>query len=577
MPMHLQSEIRLSQAHISQTGRKHRNEDCLGFFAPQDNLLTTKGACAIIADGVSSAEAGGEAADLCVTEFINDYFDTPDIWTVKKSAQKVLTAINRSLYSRSHEYLDSRGWLCTLSVLIIKSHTAHIFHIGDSRIYRIRDQHMECLTTDHLAPLSKSNSCLARAMGMDTRLDLDYRSLTAEPGDLFLLSTDGIHDYLDPQEVLAIIEQNKDLDLACELLAQTAFDAGSGDNLSCQLVRVDELIADHIDDLTDRLTTLPFPPDLSPGMTMDGYEILAEIYASSRSQLYHVKDVETKKEWVMKTPSPNYDDDPGYIERFIMEEWVGSRIASPHVVKIGGINKPKSFLYYLMDKVEGITLEQWIEANPFPRPSMAIEIIKQIAAGLNAFHKRETLHQDLKPGNIMIRTQPELHVTLVDFGSVYVAGVDEIFVPMERDRMLGTLHYADPLLRLGHNTGIQGDLFSLASITYEIFTNHLPYGTALEHCDTPAQLGKLRYIPADRYNPIVPIWFDRALRKALNPELSQRYQDLATFMQDLTHPNPDFVYDRTTQQQSNKVIFWQVISLVWFIVTVFLIGALWLT
>ena len=276
----------------------------------------------------------------------------------------------------------------------------------------------------------------------------------------------------------------------------------------------------------------------------------------------------------MKTPSPNYDDDPSYIERFIMEEWVGARIESPHVVKIADNQRPKNFLYYLMEKVEGINLEKWIENNPFPRPAQAISIVKQITKGLKAFHKRETLHQDLKPGNIIIG--PDLHVTLVDFGSVYVAGVDEIFVPLERDRILGTVHYADPLLRLGHNTGIQGDLYSLASITYEIFTNHLPYGKALETCDTPAQLAKLRYIPADRFNPIVPIWFDRALRKGLSPELDQRYKSLDEFLQDLTHPNPDFVHDREVQQQSNKVIFWQAMSLVWFIVAMFLIGALWL-
>ena len=87
--MHLNSEIRLSTAQQSITGRKARNEDCLGFFMPVGNLLTTKGACGMIADGVSTAEAGAEAAEYCVREFINDYFDTPDIWTVKKSAQKV--------------------------------------------------------------------------------------------------------------------------------------------------------------------------------------------------------------------------------------------------------------------------------------------------------------------------------------------------------------------------------------------------------------------------------------------------------------------------------------------------------
>ncbi|MCP4880896.1 MAG: bifunctional protein-serine/threonine kinase/phosphatase [Gammaproteobacteria bacterium] len=574
MPTHLQSEIKISQGRQSLAGRKAHNEDCLSFFFPQDNLFTTKGACAIIADGVSSAEAGGEAAELCVTEFINDYFDTPDIWTVKKSAQKVLTAINRSLYARSHDYLDTRGWLCTLSAIIMKSHTAHIFHVGDSRIYRIRDNHMECLTTDHVATLSKSKSCLSRAMGMDTKLDLDYRTLAMEQGDLFMLSTDGIHDSLSPQEIMAIIRQTSDLNTACEMMADAAFAAGSTDNISCQLIKVEELVEDHIDSLTERLTNLPFPPDLSVGMTMDGYKIIEEIYASSRSQLYLVEDTETHKQCVMKTPSPNYEDDPDYIERFIMEEWVGARIDSPHVVKVVTSDRPKHFLYYLMDKVEGINLEKWIAENPYPRPSQAISIVKQITQGLKAFHKRETLHQDLKPGNIIIG--PDMHATLVDFGSVFVAGVDEIFVPMERDRILGTMNYADPLLRLGQNTGIQGDLFSLASITYEIFTNHLPYGKALENCDNPAQLAKLRYIPADRYNPIVPIWFDRALRKGLTPELGHRYKHLDDFLQDLTHPNAEFVHDRKVQKQSNRVIFWQAMSLIWFIVSMFLIGALWL-
>ncbi len=573
--MHLSSEIRLSTAQQSITGRKARNEDCLGFFMPMGNLLTTKGACGMIADGVSTAEAGAEAAEYCVREFINDYFDTPDIWTVKKSAQKVLTSINRSLYARSHEYLSStRGFVCTFSVLVIKSHTAHLFHIGDSRIYRIRGDHMECLTTDHVTPLSQSSSCLSRAMGMDTHLDIDYRSVAIEPHDTFLLTTDGVHDTLQPRTIQTIIHKSDSLDEACETLITEAYNAGSTDNLSCQLIRVDQVVQESIDDLTDKLTALPFPPDLEPGMRIDDYEILSELYASNRSQLYCVKDLSDGKEWVMKTPSQNYNDDPAYIERFIMEEWVGSRIDSPHVVRICTSNRPKTFLYYLMQKVDGITLEQWIEENPYPKPAEAIKLVKQIAKGLKAFHQRETLHQDLKPSNIMI--SKEGHITLVDFGSVYVSGIDEIFVPIERDKILGTVNYSDPLLRLGQNTGIKGDLFSLACITYEIFTHHLPYGEGLERCETPQQLEKLKYIPSDRYNPILPIWFDRALMKGLSVRPEERYQSIEQFLQDATHPNPSFLLPKKEEKQTYNIIFWQMMSLVWFITSMFLIAALWL-
>jgi len=277
LSQHLSNNIALSSAHASIGGRKGQNEDSVGYYSPADNLQVTKGACGIIADGVSSAEAGAQAAQFCVTEFIKDYFDTPDIWTVKKSAQKVLSSINRTLYSRSNEYLDSRGWVCTLSAIVIKSHTAHLFHIGDSRIYRIRGDRMECLTQDHITLQSKTNSCLSRAMGMDVHLDLDYRALAIEAQDLYLLTTDGVHDSLEPQTIQRIIQENKDLPACCEQLIKSAYDAGSSDNISCQLIRVDHLCRDSMNDLTDKLTKLPFPPPLEVGMKLDGFLVEEEI------------------------------------------------------------------------------------------------------------------------------------------------------------------------------------------------------------------------------------------------------------------------------------------------------------
>ncbi|MBY4676357.1 bifunctional protein-serine/threonine kinase/phosphatase [Marinobacterium arenosum] len=576
MEMHLASDLRLSAAEQSVRGRKARNEDCLGFYQPDGNLLTTKGACAVIADGVSTAEAGAEAAQYAVQEFINDYFDTPDIWTVKTSAQKVLTAINRLLYARSHEYLStSRGHVCTLSVLVIKSRTAHLFHIGDSRIYLIRNNNLELLTDDHITQLSESNSCLSRAMGMDTHLEIDYRRVDIEEGDLFLLTTDGVHDYLEPSQLKQLALADDDLQAACQRLTDAAYRAGSGDNLSCQLVRVDQLTDHSLEEVTDRLTELPFPPELEPGLKIDGYLIEQELYASNRSQLYRVRDLADDSVWVMKTPSHNFSDDAAYIERFIMEEWVGSRIDSPHVVKVHSSNRAKTFLYYLMEEVEGVTLEQWIAENPHPKPAQAIELVKQIATGLKAFHQRETLHQDLKPSNIIIT--PDNRAKIVDFGSVYVAGINEIFVPLTRDRILGTMNYSDPVFRLGQNTGIKGDLFSLAAITYEIFTQHLPYGDGLENCEKPQQLSRLNYIPADRHNPIIPIWFDRALAKALAIDPTKRYDSLDHFMQDLTEPNPDFLTPREAEQKNpNALLFWQLMSLVWFMIALFTLIAFWL-
>ncbi|WP_290702383.1 bifunctional protein-serine/threonine kinase/phosphatase [Amphritea sp.] len=570
------SVIKLSAGQRSDQGRKEQNEDCLGFFHPEGNLLATKGAAAVIADGVSTAEAGGEAARYCVQEFLSDYFDTPDIWTVSKSAQKVLTAINRLLYTRSHEYLStSRGHICTLSVLVIKSKTAHLFHIGDSRIYLIRNNELELLTTDHTTQLNRKDSCLARAMGMDTHLEIDYLSMEIQQGDLFLLSTDGVHDSLTPAMLKQMSLASEDIQQNCEELLEAAYEAGSTDNLSCQLVRVDQLNDESINQMNDRLTILPFPPDLEQGMKIDGYLIEKELYASNRSQLYRVRDLETDQIWVMKTPSRNYEDDTAYIERFIMEEWVGSRIQSPHVVPVHIPNRAKTFLYYLMEFIEGVALDTWMTQNPSPKPALVIQLVKQMAEGLKSFHQRETLHQDLKPSNIVVR--PDNSAVIVDFGSVFVAGINEIFVPLERDRILGTMNYSDPVFRLGQNTGIKGDMFSLAAITYEMFTHKLPFGNALESCETPQQLEKLNYIPADRYNPIIPIWFDRALEKSMMINPTQRYDSIDQMMQDLTQPSPDFLVPREKEQKTpNALLFWQLMSLVWFMTALFTLIAFWL-
>ena len=108
---------------------------------------------------------------------------------------------------------------------------------------------LELLTDDHTTPLSESNSCLSRAMGMDTHLEIDYRTVELEEGDTFLLSTDGVHDSLEPSQMKRIIQQSDDLQSACDTLTQAAYDAGSTDNLSCQLITVDELADDNIDEL----------------------------------------------------------------------------------------------------------------------------------------------------------------------------------------------------------------------------------------------------------------------------------------------------------------------------------------
>ncbi len=552
-------------ASLSIQGRKDINEDSVGFYIPEETLqLESKGIVLAVADGVSSAEAGKEASNTAINRYISDYYQTPETWSVKHAGQKLLSSINLTLYKRSHEFTnDEKGYLTTFTALVLKSRICHFFHAGDSRAYLLRNNKLKQLTRDHIASIGSGRSFLARAMGMDNSIQIDYGQLNLECNDILLVTSDGIHDFLDEKQITKIISQEDNCDKRIQALVQAAYDNGSDDNISGALCQIKNLPNESLDDYNSKLTRLPFPPPLEEGLILDGYKVIKELFASSRSQLYLVEDTDTGEQIVMKTPSINFLEDTGYIDRFIQEEWIGKRINNEHVVKIIQQKRPRTCLYYLMEYVHGISLDKWMEKNRFPKPKIAINIVEQIADGLAAFHKMETIHQDLKPANVLIN-ESTLQIKIVDFGSVFVAGLAEVFIPLEHEGVLGTATYSDPQYLLGKNTGIQGDLYSLATITYELFTGKLPYGNKIEECQTAFEYDRLRYISAREFNPIIPRWFDRTLQRGVAFDLEQRYDNIDTFLYDLRHPNPDYLRDDPKiKKNKSQILFWQLLSGFW--------------
>lgn len=563
--------LSIDTAWHSVTGLKSHNEDSAGVHVPEDSYLAiNKGITLVVADGVSSAEAGQEASQTAVERFIDEYYQTPDTWSAGHCGEKILSTINLRLYRKSHEFAtESKGFLTTFSAVVLKSQTAHFFHIGDSRILRLHKDDageltLSQLTRDHTAVLGENRATLSRALGMDNRLNVDYGRVPVEEGDVLMLSSDGVHDFLSVDQLKELLAQDKSAEAIAHDLVEAALANDSDDNVSAVVARIHTLPEESLDDYSVKLTRLPFPPEMSPGMKIDGYEIVKELFASSRSQLYLVRDTETGEIAAMKTPSLNYDDDVSYIDRFIQEEWIGSRIKSDNVVQIIRQSRPRTCLYYLMEYVEGQGLDDWIAEHQPASPKAAIAIVKQIANGLNAFHDNEAIHQDMKPGNVLITK--EQRAVIVDFGSVYVAGLAELQRPLVHEGALGTASYSDPLYLLGKNPGMQGDVYALATITYEMFTGHLPYGEAAEECRTAFDYDRLRYQDAALHNPVIPVWFDSALQKGVAFDLEQRYRTIDELVADLTHPNPEFLKDDpVTESSTSSLMFWKLLSGFWFI------------
>ena len=547
-------------------GRKERNDDSYGVVVPADVLLATHGIAMAIADGMSSSEGAKEASECAVKSFLEDYYATHASWSVKKSVGVVLKGVNNWLHAQSQrQYLSERGMVTTFSGLILKAGIAHVFHAGDCRISLLRQGRPELLTRDHRVRVGRGQQHLVRAMGADQHIEIDYRAEPLEAGDILLFTTDGVHDYLSPSEIAEIVgSPDADLDATARRLVDRAFEKGGTDNITCQIVRVD--IPGRADEAShlQNLTALPFPPELAPGMAFDGYAILRELHTSKRTQVYLARDSASGEIVVLKTPSVNFEDDPAYIEMFAREEWVGRLIASPHVLKVLSPERARRHLYTVTEYFDGQTLRQWMRDHPRPDLETVRAIVEQVAKGLRAFHRKEIIHQDIKPENLMI----DRHglVKIIDFGSARAAGFDEMATSVERPALVGTIDYTAPECHLGERPTNRSDIYALGAISYELLTGSLPYGKGFAGRRDVARLG---YIPARALRDDVPVWIDAALEKAVHKRPSERFEALSSLVEDLRRPDATLEYDRPRPLlQRNPLGFWRTAAFILFLANV---------
>lgn len=571
----MQSSLKLSIGQYSDKGCKPTNQDFHGALVPKEPQLSMKGAAVVLADGISSSDVSQIASETAVKGFLLDYFCTSDAWSVQHSAARVLDATNSWLFSQTqkseYRFDKDRGYVCTFSGIVFKAASAHLFHVGDSRIYRLHSNALEQLTNDHRLYVSQEESYLSRAMGMAPELGLDYRTVPVKAGDLFLLATDGVYEYLDAAPVLNALEQSESLDDAARLLVEQALAAGSDDNLTVQLVRVDQLPSTSVPGLQQQIEALPFAPELEARMQFDGYEILRELHRTSRSHVFLAQDLDTGERVVIKTPSVDLRGDPEYLERFLLEEWIARRINSAHVLKAPAQVRPRNYIYTVTEYIEGQTLKQWLVDNPDPSLEVVRGIIEQVARGLQGFHRKEMLHQDLKPDNIMIDGSGT--VKIIDFGSTQVAGLDEITRSEEVGGILGTALYTAPEYFMGEAGSARSDQFSLGVLAYYMLSGRFPYGTAVAKAKTPAAQRRLSYDSVRDEHSEIPAWVDEALQKAVHLNPYKRYEEISEFTYALRQPSQAFLNrTRAPLMARNPVAFWQGVSLLLALVIVVLLN-----
>lgn len=553
--------INIGQHSIA--GQKEINQDFHAALVPKEPQLSSKGIAIALADGISSSQVSQIASETAVTNFILDYYCTSEAWSVKTSAHRVLKAVNSWLHTQTQQspyrFDKDKGYVCTFSALVFKSNTAHIFHSGDSRIYKIEGDHLHQLTHDHRRVVSPEISYLTRGIGIHDYLEVDYSEHPISVGDIFILATDGVYEFLSETDITSAISMaSNDLDQCAKLLVEKALAAGSDDNLTLQIVEITGLSDKTFVELKDQVSQLPPAPKLEPRKTFEGYNVLREIYISSRSHVYLAQDPDTKQNVVIKTPSTEMKNNQEYLESFLMEDWIAKRINNDHVLKAVDDRHKKNFLYVVTEFIEGKTLAQWMRDNPKPSISTVRTIVEQIAKGLQAFHRQEMVHQDLRPNNIMIDDAGT--VKIIDFGATKVAGISEI--AKKNEGIVGTAQFTAPEYFLGESGTAQSDLFSLGVLTYQMLCGQLPYGNDIAKTHDQRTQSRLRYQSLPNEVGGIPDWVDYAIKKSVEINPTKRYMEASEFVFELTQPSREFISrTRPPLLERNPVLFWQTISL----------------
>ncbi|RKD86911.1 serine/threonine protein kinase [Kushneria marisflavi] len=534
----MQSGLSLSFGHAFVAPDQRRHRSSMSVQIPDNSRqLEAKGACAIIADSTWRNAIARQAGDISVRGFLADYYSTPDHWDIKTSATRVLRALNGWCYSQSR-YVQGGSYISSLSAIIFRGRESFLFHMGDTLVFRLRGAEFEQISRDHVTDLG-GYRYPSRALGMDNNIDIDHMTLPLKTGDVFLFTSQAVRGTLTPTDyVHAIRQQDDDLDAACERLAGMARERagarGYGAEAFCfQLVKIEGLPSEEAGLPSQLPGQMPIPAELEAGDRIDGFLIESIISKTARAHVYGVRDETSLRRMVMKVPSPEMSSRNPYLEHFLLQQWIGERVRSPFVVRIVTPPRPRRHLYYLMRPVEGQPLDHWLEQHPEAGIEQRLDIARQLARAVHALHRRDILHQAIRPENIMIDEHDQ--VVLIDFGACARRLDDDnnAALALAREGRLG-MHSA-PEYALGLGVSRRSDQYSLASTTYWLLTGAMPYAAAPNTLKDEQALSTLTYRRASDINPQVPVALDNALQRALSPRRALRFRRLSELIQALRY------------------------------------------
>ncbi len=508
--------LQISVGQATHIGSREQNEDYAGCVTPEAAIAQVKGALLAVADGVGGGAAGREASEFTVRGVLSDYYATPDTWEVPFAFDKILAAINRWLLAQGSARRELSGMATTLSALVLRGARYYTVHVGDSRIYRLRGEHMQQLTTDHVWDRPDMRHVLKRAVGLDQFLSVDYADGELAPGDVFVLASDGVWEPLGDKAMHELLLLHREPQRVAQALIEAAIKRGGQDNATALVARVEQVGQDSLQDFLSEGKTLPLPPKFRPGACIDDFEILELLHDSRASLLYKVRQMATNQILVLKTLQPALADDVLSQSALLMEEWLTKRVMShyfPQALPLAPGSR--SCLYFAMSYHEGATLQQRLDQGQHFSVADVAQIGIRLAKGLSALHRLHVIHRDIKPANLHGGADGKLRI--LDLGVALNPWTEEA-----ARGNAGTPSFMAPELFSGAAANEQSDLYAAGVTLYHLLTRKYPYGE-IEPFQHP-RFGEPA--PPTRYRPDIPQWLENVILKAVARDRDKRFETI---------------------------------------------------
>jgi len=572
----------LSHVALSSAGLKRdTNEDAVGFWeAAETEIRQRQGSIAVIADGVGGLGDGEVASQLAVRTAI-DVFQKADIdLSAKQILGKIFEEANLAIYEAG--MANNRGvrMATTMTVAIFRDKELALGHVGDSRVYLIRNEEIKRLTddhsytglqlklrliTEHEARASHLRSALTRSVGGEPFVRFDYKRIKLSSRDRLLQATDGLYCFVNDGELAEGVDRLP-LDEICEYLVALAERRGTDDNLSAQIVQVDRLTEPKYNlplSILKRTGEQPaseMPNEVQIGDVLDSrFRIESVVSRSGMASIYKATDLKDGATVAVKVPHMQFESDPGSFARFQREAEIGQTLSHPNILRFLKI-EDQSRPYIVMEFLQGRTLSEIMnEIRPLPIAD-AVQIASALCDALSHMHQLKVVHRDLKPQNVMVCEDGSIRI--MDFGIAKATEMRRITFAGLSPAM-GTPDYMAPEQVKGRRGDERTDVYSLGAMLYEMTTGRVPFEGPNPFIVMNSRIAGDPVAPRKR-NPQISEQLEEIILHAMEREPAKRYQTAADMKAELDDPDSVRVTGRSHRLRSPKMwkTRWQGVRLI---------------